>query len=94
MILLDYLVSLHPYMKVIPICLCPWAFCYQADAGLKWKLSHGISLVLHAGYSGAQPAYTNTYTVGISGSDFIYQKFSRRMPIGSVHFRAGVDISL
>ena len=83
-----------PLHESAPDLSMPWAFCYQADAGLKWKLSHGISLVLNAGYSGAQPAYTHTYTVGISGSDFIYQKYSRSMPIGSVHCRAGVDISL
>jgi hypothetical protein len=83
-----------PLHESIPDLSMPWAFCYQADAGLKWKLSHGSSLVLNAGYSGAQPVYTNTYTVGISGNDFIYQKISRRMPVGSLHCRAGANISL
>jgi hypothetical protein len=83
-----------PLHQSAPDHAMPWAFCYQADAGLKWKWSQRIFLVINAGYSGAQPTYTNTYLLGLSPNGFLYQKISQRMPVGSVHCRAGVEWDL
>lgn len=68
-----------------------WTFSYQADAGLKWKLSGRTFLVANAGYSGAQPAYI--YYESVSGR--IYPaSIPYTSPITSIQLRAGMEVRL
>jgi hypothetical protein len=68
-----------------------WSLSYQADAGLKWKLSERTFLVACAGYSGARPVYPYFSTL----SGFVYRTFRpRTVPITSIYLRAGVEVRL
>jgi hypothetical protein len=81
-------VSLHETSPNHPM---PWTFCYQGDAGLKWKVSKGMSLVADAGYSGARPVYSYIMSVyGIAGQP----KISEPAPVGTIHLRVGAEVRL
>jgi len=69
----------------------PWTFCYQADAGLKWKLSRKFSLTTMAGYTGGSPISHVLISGGANGfpAAIPYHYF-----IGSIQIRAGVDMRL
>jgi hypothetical protein len=68
----------------------PWTFCYQADAGLKWKLSPRFSLTTTAGYTGSSPVSH----VLISGDALEPAAIPYHYFIGSIQIRAGVEMRL
>lgn len=75
-----------------------WAFSYQADAGLQWKVYRRWSLLAFAGYNGSRPPYKQNITdflmtIGSTppGSQY-YQKI--HFPTGSILLRAGVGFDL
>ncbi len=67
----------------------PWAFAYEADAGLQWRFDSRFSAVGYAGFEGSKPsinlAYfnsyngaTNTYTVDYRISAYATNTISMR----------------
>ena len=56
----------------------PWAFSYQVDAGLQWRLLRRWSLLTYAGYNGSRPADA--------------QKL--HFPTGSLLLRGGIQFNL
>ena len=83
------------YENHYPTISMPWAFCYQADAGLQWKLSKGIkgvSVAVNAGYSEAEPKYS-TVDPSFMAAGARPMK-TRFVPLASFHLRAGVEVRL
>jgi len=76
-----------------------WAFSYQADAGLQWKLYRRWSVLAFAGYNGSHPSYNQDITdlllninrIGSNASK-VYEKI--HFPTGSILVRAGVGFDL
>ncbi len=68
----------------------PWTFCYQADAGLKWKLSSKFSLTTTAGYTESSPVSH----VFIDGGTSVDADVPYHYAIGSIQIRAGVEMRL
>jgi hypothetical protein len=78
----------------IPGNVLPWTFCYQADAGLKWRLPHRIYLVADAGYAGATPELHYSYTIVVNGVQTGAGEVKRTVPVGVAHLRVGVELML
>jgi hypothetical protein len=72
----------------------PWAFAYQADAGLTYKLSRGLSLVANTGYAGASPALTYHYMILDNNNNYVSGSEKRKAPTGTVHLQVGVELAL
>lgn len=72
----------------------PWAFAYQADAGLSYKLPRGISLVANTGYAGATPGQTFYYMIFDNNSYYTSGVGKRKAPTGAVRLQAGVELAL
>lgn len=72
----------------------PWAFSYEADAGIKWPLSgKRIALVGYAGYNGCKPAQNFVFIFSTSaGTSTMTQKTT--FPTGTIHARAGIEVQL
>jgi hypothetical protein len=71
-----------------------WAFCYQANAGLGWRLTKRISLVGDISYSHAAPIHKyDHYLVFTPGGGF-YDRgpWQRKYVISSVNLMAGAEI--
>lgn len=76
-----------------------WAFAYQADAGLQWKVYRRWSLLALAGYSGSRPAYKQDITplllYDIPGPSNPAQTTQTiHFPTGSILVRAGIGFAL
>lgn len=72
----------------------PWTFCYQADAGLKWKWGDRLSLVVSTGYSGARPTWKNTYTSYSANGSPYRTTIKNTFPLGTLSVQAGLQILL
>ena len=77
----------------------PWAFSYEADAGIKWPLpGKRIALVGYAGYNGCKPAkdfeynFANYLAYPASGIAKITQR--QTFPTGTIHARVGIEVQL
>jgi hypothetical protein len=75
----------------------PWAFAYQADAGLKWKLTRYAEVIVNAGYMGSR--HTASYSQELmkqsgGGAYEPTQQVSQSIDIGMIQFHAGVEVSL
>ena len=68
----------------------PWAFAYQAEAGIKWRISRTVFLLFDTGYAGA----TTGYEVGSSDVGFPGPPTRRTIPTGTLQLRAGAEIVL
>jgi len=72
----------------------PWAFAYQADAGVKWAVERHIALTLDAGYAGSRNTLNYTYNVtedialSINGNDH------RPIATGTIQCRIGIEIGI
>jgi hypothetical protein len=71
-----------------------WAFAYQADAGLQYKVYRRWSVLAFAGYSGCRPSYNQDVTQLLQGVGQLapggpeqYKKIF--FPTGSILVRAG-----
>ena len=76
-----------------------WAFSYQADAGLQWKVYRRWSVLAFAGYNGSRPTYNQDITgllsvLALNGASAgqVYKKI--HFPTGSILVRAGVGFEL
>ncbi len=71
----------------------PWAFCYQSDIGLNWKLSRHLALIAKAGYTGSTavihdpPYVVNGFFIG----GVLPEK--REFALNTVYAQAGVGLS-
>jgi opacity protein-like surface antigen len=77
------------YSKLTP------GFCYQADAGVKYRIRHGLSVLVDAGYTGSK--FNGSYSFVIinpDGSGFLTGKTSKPIALGTIQCRAGVEIGL
>lgn len=55
----------------------PWTFCYQVNAGLKYKLSNLLAIFADASYFGAAPQRPDAfYNYSIAGNPAIYSGLS------------------
>jgi len=72
----------------------PWAYAYQADAGLTYKLFRGLSLVANTGYAGATPGQTYYYMILDNNSYYTSGMGKRKAPTGTVHLGVGVELAL
>jgi len=81
----------------------PWAFSYQAEAGIRWRLTRQIDLVGNAGWFHAQPVHK--YNFPISASDLYsgpvmtglfmpisYVEMKQTLPISDLHVQTGVEV--
>ncbi len=74
----------------------PWAFSYEADAGLKWPLpGKRIALVGYVGYNGSKPGKDFVYILSNRAVDIAILVTQRRVfPTGTIHARAGIEVQL
>jgi hypothetical protein len=76
----------------------PWAFSYEADAGIKWPLpGKRIALIGYAGYNGCKPAKDFVYNFSYlaypaNGIARITQRHT--FPTGTIHARVGIEVQL
>lgn len=80
----------------------PWAFSYQAEAGVRWRLTRQIDLVGNVGWLHAQPV--RKYKLPISsmlssGPVFTgllmpatYVEVKQKIPISDLHIQTGVEV--
>jgi hypothetical protein len=75
----------------------PWAFVYQADAGLKWEIKRYLALTLDAGYMASKHT-SNPYLTVVEANDGVVlssaQAFKKTVDIGVIQCQAGVEFSL
>jgi hypothetical protein len=71
----------------------PWTFCYQGDAGLKFRLTHVLWLVANTGYAAANPAGHNFSFPFPTGNPQPLHSTST-FHTGTIHVRTGIELNL
>jgi hypothetical protein len=79
----------------------PWAFAYQADAGLQWNVTRRLALTLDAGYSGSKHEENYKYAdyfsdlppfVAVNTAPYQTGRTSSTVATGALYTRLGIGI--
>jgi len=69
----------------------PWAFSYDADAGIRWDLPGRIALLAYTGYNGCRPSQ---YAMEPFASRNIPTGEKPSFPTGTILLRMGLEVRI
>jgi hypothetical protein len=74
----------------------PWAFSYEADAGLQWRFRGRLSAIGYVGYEGSKPSINLAYINSVNYVNNTYTATHQRSSYATntISLRAGVSYAL
>lgn len=85
-----------PLLVTEPGAVLQWVFSYEADAGVKWKLSGRTAFLAYAGYTGGQRSEEAPMIFNVPPNGYVSRSSypNGYFVTGTIHVRAGLTFGL